>query len=156
VTDPDVDVFGAVRQVFRSRACHPLHGRLPELRIRPRDRNNEEAVAYVGTGGPNWRRKSPRIIWSFNRDALFAGGIRPHSLLPGDAKRERHRPCPAPSRDLGNPAFFLGTRLGSRMRSPRRTTPEAVPASSPRPPRSKFMQRGVREKVALRPPGLAH
>ncbi len=44
-----------------------------------------------------------------NRNALFAGGIRPHLYCLPIAKREKHRQALRRAATSGNPAFFLGT-----------------------------------------------
>jgi dihydroorotase len=44
-----------------------------------------------------------------NRNALLAGGIRPHMYCLPVAKRERHRLALRAAATSGNPSFFLGT-----------------------------------------------
>ena len=44
-----------------------------------------------------------------NRNALFAGGLRPHAYCLPVAKRERHRLAVRRAAVSGSPKFFLGT-----------------------------------------------
>ena len=46
---------------------------------------------------------------SYNRNAIFKGGIRPHFYCLPIAKREEHRLALRRAATSGNPAFFLGT-----------------------------------------------
>jgi len=45
----------------------------------------------------------------YNRNALFAGGIRPHYYCLPILKREAHRGALVAAATSGNPKFFLGT-----------------------------------------------
>jgi dihydroorotase len=108
VTDPDVDVFDR-EAVFIERALDPLRRRLPQLRIVLEHVTTEEAVAYVGAGGPNLAATITAHHLIINRNALFVGGIRPHLYCLPIAKREKHRRALRRAATSGNPAFFLGT-----------------------------------------------
>jgi dihydroorotase len=44
-----------------------------------------------------------------NRNALFSGGLRPHSFCLPVAKREKHRLAVREAATSGSPKFFLGT-----------------------------------------------
>jgi len=108
VTDPDVDVFDR-EAVFIERVLDMLRRRLPELRIVLEHVTTEEAVAYVGAGGPNLAATITAHHLMINRNALFVGGIRPHLYCLPIAKREKHRRTLRRAATSGNPAFFLGT-----------------------------------------------
>jgi dihydroorotase len=108
VTDPDVDVFDR-EAVFIERALDPLRRRLPQLRIVLEHVTTEEAVAYVGAGGPDLAATITAHHLIINRNALFVGGIRPHLYCLPIAKREKHRRALRRAATSGNPAFFLGT-----------------------------------------------
>jgi dihydroorotase len=69
----------------------------------------EEAVAYVAAGGPNIAATITAHHLVINRNAIFAGGIRPHLFCLPIAKREKHRRALRRAATSGNPAFFLGT-----------------------------------------------
>ncbi len=108
VTDPAVDVFDR-EAAFIERALDPLRRKLPELRIVLEHITTEEAVAYVGAGGPNLAATITAHHLVIDRNAIFAGGIRPHLYCLPIAKRAKHRHALRRAATSGNPAFFLGT-----------------------------------------------
>src|SRR3954462_15648868 len=108
VTDPETDIFDR-EAVFIKRALDPLRRRLPELRIVLEHVTTEEAVAYVAAGGPGIAAMITAHHLVINRNAIFAGGIRPHLYCLPIAKRETHRRALRRAATSGNPAFFLGT-----------------------------------------------
>ena len=107
-TDPEVDIFDR-EAVFIERVLDPLRRRLPELRIILEHITTEEAVAYVGAGGPNLAATITAHHLVINRNALFQGGIRPHLYCLPIAKREKHRRALRQAATGGDPDFFLGT-----------------------------------------------
>ena len=107
-TDPAIDIFDR-EAVFIERVLDPLRRRLPELRIVLEHITTAEAVAYAGAGGPNLAATITAHHLIINRNALFAGGIRPHLYCLPIAKREQHRLALRRAAISGNPAFFLGT-----------------------------------------------
>jgi dihydroorotase len=108
VTDPEVDVFDR-EAVFIERVLDPLRRRLPELRIVLEHITTEEAVDYVGSAGPNLAATITAHHLVINRNAIFAGGIRPHLYCLPIAKREKHRQALRRAATSGNLRFFLGT-----------------------------------------------
>jgi dihydroorotase len=108
VTDPEIDIFDR-EAVFIERVLDPLRRRLPELRIVLEHVTTEEAALYVGAGGANLAATITAHHLVINRNALFAGGIRPHLYCLPIAKREKHRRALRRAATSGNPAFFLGT-----------------------------------------------
>ena len=108
VTDPAVDVFDR-EAVFIERVLDKLRRRLPELRIVLEHVTTEEAVSYIGAGGPNLAATITAHHLVINRNALFVGGIRPHLYCLPIAKREKHRRALRRAATSGNPAFFLGS-----------------------------------------------
>jgi dihydroorotase len=108
VTEPEVDVFDR-EAVFIERVLDPLRHRLPELRIVLEHITTEEAVDYVGSAGPNLAATITAHHLVINRNAIFAGGIRPHLYCLPIAKREKHRQALRRAATSGNPCFFLGT-----------------------------------------------
>ncbi len=108
VTDPGVDVFDR-EAVFIDRVLDPLRRRLPELRIVLEHITTEEAVDYVTSGGPNLAATITAHHLVINRNAIFAGGIRPHLYCLPIAKREKHRLALRRAATSGNQRFFLGT-----------------------------------------------
>src|SRR5271169_3116085 len=108
VTDPDVDVFDR-EAMFIDRVLDPLRRRLPELRIVLEHITTEEAVAYAEAGGANLAATITAHHLIINRNAIFAGGIRPHLYCLPIAKRERHRLALRRAATSGDEKFFLGT-----------------------------------------------
>ena len=108
VTDPEVDVFDR-EAVFIHRVLDPLRRRLPELRIVLEHITTEEAADYVAAGGPNLAATITAHHLVINRNAIFAGGIRPHLYCLPIAKREKHRRALRRAATSGNEKFFLGT-----------------------------------------------
>src|SRR5438132_4760013 len=108
VTDPEVDVFDR-ETVFIERVLDPLRHRLPELRIVLEHITTDEAVAYVGSGDANLAAAITAHHLVINRNAIFAGRIRPHLYCLPIAKREKHRQALRRAATSGDPRFFLGT-----------------------------------------------
>jgi len=109
VTDPEIDIFDR-EAVFIERVLEPLRRRLPELRIVLEHVTTAEAVAYVKNGGGDTIAATitPHHL-IINRNAIFAGGIRPHLYCLPIAKREKHRQALRRAATSGHPRFFLGT-----------------------------------------------
>jgi dihydroorotase len=116
VTDPEVDIFDR-EAVFIDRVLDPLRRRLPELRIVLEHITTEEAVEYVSSGGRNLAATITAHHLVFNRNALFAGGIRPHLYCLPIAKREKHRLALRRAATSGDRRFFLGTDSAPHPRS---------------------------------------
>jgi dihydroorotase len=108
VTDPTIDIFDR-EAVFIDRVLDPLRRRLPELRVVFEHATTAEAVDYVASGGANIAATITSHHLIINRNAIFAGGIRPHLYCLPIAKREKHRLALRRAATSGNPAFFLGT-----------------------------------------------
>src|SRR5215470_14111338 len=108
VTDAAVDVFDR-EAVFIDRVLDPLRRRLPELRVVLEHITTEEAVAYVLSSGTNLAATITAHHLVINRNAIFAGGIRPHLYCLPIAKREQHRLALRRAATSGDKRFFLGT-----------------------------------------------
>jgi dihydroorotase len=108
VADLEVDVFDR-EAVFIDRVLDPLRRRLPELRIVLEHITTEEAVDYVTSGGPNLAATITAHHLVINRNAIFAGGIRPHLYCLPIAKREKHRLALRRAATSSDERFFLGT-----------------------------------------------
>jgi dihydroorotase len=108
VTDPEVDIFDR-ETVFIDRVLDPLRRRLPELHIVLEHITTEEAAHYVATGGPNLAATITAHHLVISRNAIFAGGIRPHLYCLPIAKREKHRLALRRAATSGDRHFFLGT-----------------------------------------------
>ncbi len=108
VTDPEVDIFDR-EAAFIDRVLDPLRRRLPELRIVFEHITTEEAAQYVASAGASLAATITAHHLVINRNALFAGGIRPHLYCLPIAKREKHRLALRRAAASGDPHFFLGT-----------------------------------------------
>lgn len=108
VTDREVDVFDR-EAVFVERILAPLVRDLPGLKIVFEHITTAEAVAFVEGAGPNIAATVTPQHLIINRNALFAGGLRPHAYCLPVAKRERHRLAVRKAATSGSPKFFLGT-----------------------------------------------
>lgn len=108
VTDPDVDVFDR-EAVFIERILKPIRERFPDLKIVLEHITTAQAVDFVRGAGPNTAATiTPQHI-RFNRNALFAGGLRPHNYCLPILKAEAHREAVAQAAMSGETSFFLGT-----------------------------------------------
>ena len=108
VTDPAVDVFDR-EKVFIDRVLLPLMQRLPELKLVLEHITTREAAQLVAEAGPNLAATITAHHLVINRNALFAGGLRPHAYCLPVAKREEHRLALRRAAVSGSAKFFLGT-----------------------------------------------
>ncbi len=108
VTDSDVDIFDR-EAVFIERVLRPLLKRFPGLRVVLEHITTVEAAQFVAESGPNVAATITAHHLLMNRNAIFAGGIRPHHYCLPVLKRERHRLALVQAAISGNPKFFLGT-----------------------------------------------
>ena len=108
VTDPDVDMFDRER-VFVERHLSALVRDFPGLRIVVEHLTTREAVDFVRAAPPTVAATiTPQhLMWS--RNALFAGGLRPHFYCLPILKREVHRQALVAAATSGDAKFFLGT-----------------------------------------------
>jgi len=108
VTDPDIDIFDR-EAVFIDRVLAPLIRDLPGLKVVMEHITTAEAAGFVAEGGPDLAATITPQHLHLNRNALFAGGIRPHAYCLPVLKRERHRVAVRRAATGGSPRFFLGT-----------------------------------------------
>ncbi len=108
VTDPEVDVFDR-EKVFIDRTFSALVRDFPGLRMVFEHITTREAADFVLACGPNIAATVTPQHLHINRNALFAGGIRPHAYCLPVAKREEHRLAVRKAATSGSPKFFLGT-----------------------------------------------
>jgi dihydroorotase len=112
VTSPEIDIFDR-EAVFIDQVLHPLRKDFPELKIVFEHITTKQAAHYVRdaqTGGKNSLAATitPQHLL-MNRNAIFAGGIRPHNYCLPVLKREEHRVALLEAATSGSPRFFLGT-----------------------------------------------
>ena len=108
VTDPDVDIFDR-EAVFLDRVLAPLRRDFPALKVVLEHVTTAEGVAFVEESGPGIAATITPHHLLINRNALFAGGLRPHAYCLPVAKREHHRLALRCAATSGSPRFFLGT-----------------------------------------------
>jgi dihydroorotase len=108
VTNPDVDVFDR-EAVFIDRVLGPLTGDFPELRIVFEHITTAEAAQFVESAGSHVAATITPQHLIFNRNAIFAGGLRPHAYCLPVAKREEHRLAVRKVAVSGLANVFLGT-----------------------------------------------
>ena len=108
VTDPEVDIFDR-EAVFIERILAGLVRDFPALKIVFEHITTAEAVDFVEGAGPNLAATVTPHHLVINRNAIFAGGLRPHAYCLPVAKRERHRLAVRRAAVSGSPKFFLGT-----------------------------------------------
>jgi dihydroorotase len=108
VVDPDIDVFDR-EAVFIERVLAPLTRRLPQLKIVLEHITTKEAVDFVSGASPNVAATVTAHHLVINRNALFAGGLRPHLYCLPVAKREAHRLALRRAATSSAAKFFLGT-----------------------------------------------
>ncbi len=108
VSDQDIDIFDR-EKVFIERTLEGLVRDFPKLRIVFEHITTKDAVDFVIAAGPNVAATITPQHLHINRNAMFAGGIRPHAYCLPVAKREVHRLALRAAATSGNPKFFLGT-----------------------------------------------
>ena len=112
VTHADVDIFDR-EAVFIDQVLEPLRKDFPVLKIVFEHITTKQAAHYVrdtSTDGKNTIAATitPQHLL-MNRNAIFAGGIRPHNYCLPVLKREEHRVALLEAATSSNPRFFLGT-----------------------------------------------
>jgi len=107
VTDPDVDVFDR-EAMFIERVLSKLVEDFPNLKIVFEHVTSQDAVDFVNRSLRVAATITPHHL-HINRNALFAGGLRPHAYCLPVAKREEHRLSVRKAATSGSPKFFLGT-----------------------------------------------
>src|SRR5690606_4360452 len=108
VTDPTVDIFDR-EAVFIEAVLEPLRRRLPELRIVMEHVTTSDGVGYVRAAESGLAATVTPHHLIINRNAILAGGIRPHYYCLPVAKREAHRLALRAAAISGHGPFFLGT-----------------------------------------------
>ncbi len=108
VTDTGIDMFDRER-VFVDTLLLQIVRDFPGLRIVLEHITTREAADFVeGASAQVAATITPQhLLWS--RNALFAGGIRPHYYCLPILKRETHRQALVAAATSASPKFFLGT-----------------------------------------------
>ncbi|MGZ4998607.1 MAG: dihydroorotase, partial [Methylobacter sp.] len=120
VTDEDCDIFDRER-VFIDTSLTDIANNFPGLRIVVEHVTTTEAVQFVQDAGANIAATITPQHLLFNRNAILAGGIRPHHYCLPIIKRESHRLALVETAISGNPKFFLGTDSAPHLTSLKET-----------------------------------
>ncbi|MEO6102222.1 MAG: dihydroorotase, partial [Pseudoxanthomonas sp.] len=108
VTDPAVDVFDR-EAVFIERHGRALVEGFAGLRVVFEHLTTRDGVEFVQSAREGVAATITPQHLLMSRNALFAGGLRPHAFCLPVLKREVHRQALVAAATSGNPRFFLGT-----------------------------------------------
>ncbi|TSA10248.1 MAG: dihydroorotase [Betaproteobacteria bacterium] len=108
VTDPGVDIFDRER-MFVDTVLPQITQRFAGLRLVLEHVTTREAVQYVAAAPAGVGATITAHHLLLNRNAMFAGGIRPHNYCLPLLKRELHRQALVQAATGGSAKFFLGT-----------------------------------------------
>jgi dihydroorotase len=107
-TDPAVDVFDR-EAVFIDRILSRVISDFAALKIVLEHITTAEAVDFLLSTGPHVAATVTPQHLVMNRNAIFAGGLRPHAYCLPVAKREKHRLAIRKAATSGSSRIFLGT-----------------------------------------------
>jgi len=116
VTDPAVDVFERESR-FIDVVLAPLAARYPRLRIVFEHITTRAAIEFVLNGRAGIAATVTPQHLLMNRNALFAGGLRPHHYCLPVLKAEEDRAALLAAVVRGSPRFFLGTDSAPHARA---------------------------------------
>ena len=108
VTDAEVDIFDR-EAVFIDRTLAPMVREMPELKVVFEHITTTQAAQFVADGPTNLAATITPQHLHINRNAMFAGGLRPHAYCLPVAKREEHRLALRRAATSDSAKFFLGT-----------------------------------------------
>jgi len=108
VTHQHIDIFDR-EAVFIDEVLSPLRAELPELRIVMEHITTAQAAEFVQAADDNLAATITPHHLTINRNAILAGGIKPHYYCLPVAKREAHRQALLAAALSGDSRFFLGT-----------------------------------------------
>ncbi len=121
VTDANIDIYDRER-VFIDRHLIPLTQRFPALRIVFEHITTKEAADFIFSASYNVAATITAHHLLLNRNAMLAGGIRPHFYCLPVLKRETHRLALVAAATSGNSKFFLGTDSAPHTQSTKETS----------------------------------
>lgn len=107
-TGEEIDVFDR-EKVFIDRTLNPVRSDFPELSIVLEHITTRDAVEYVESQDDRLGATITPHHLLINRNAMFAGGLRPHHYCLPVAKREEHRLALLKAASGGSTHFFAGT-----------------------------------------------
>ncbi|WP_028451436.1 dihydroorotase [Chitinilyticum aquatile] len=121
VTDAEIDIFDR-EAVFIDRVMQPLLKRLPELKVVFEHITTKDAADFVASAPANVAATITAHHLLYNRNAMLAGGIRPHYYCLPILKREVHRQALVRAATSGSAKFFLGTDSAPHARGAKETS----------------------------------
>lgn len=113
---PDIDVFDR-EKAFIDAILLPLLERIPKLRIVMEHITTADGVAVVSANPQRLGATITPQHLLYNRNALFAGGLRPHMYCLPVLKREEHRLALRAAATSGEANFFIGTDSAPHLKS---------------------------------------
>jgi dihydroorotase len=116
----EIDVFDREAH-FIDAVLEPLTRKFPRLKIVVEHITTERAVHFVTAARSGVGATITPQHLLHNRNAIFAGGIRPHYYCLPILKRERDREALLRAATSGNPKFFLGTDSAPHERATKET-----------------------------------
>ena len=120
VTDSAVDVFEREAR-FIDEVLGPIVDRFPKLRVVFEHVTTRQAVTFVRDFHDGMAATITPQHLMHNRNALFAGGIRPHLYCLPVLKTEPDRVALLEAAISGDPRFFLGTDSAPHARHTKET-----------------------------------
>ncbi len=115
-TAPDCDVFDRER-VYLEETLSRVIDRYASLRVVFEHITTKEAAEYVRAAPARVAATITPQHLRLNRNAIFAGGLRPHHYCLPVLKRERDRRALLDAASSGDPSFFLGTDSAPHTRA---------------------------------------
>jgi dihydroorotase len=116
VTDPTIDIFDR-EAVFIDTVLTPLLKDFPALKVVLEHITTRDGAQFVRDSGANVAATITAHHLLLNRNAIFAGGLRPHHYCLPVLKRETHRQALVAAAISGSPKFFLGTDSAPHAKS---------------------------------------
>lgn len=108
VTDRDVDIFDREARFVETHLTAIVR-RFPGLRVVLEHVTTRDGVEFVRAAGDKVAATLTAHHLLYNRNALLAGGVRPHYYCLPVLKRESHRQALLEAATGGHRRFFLGT-----------------------------------------------
>lgn len=108
VTDSHIDIFDR-EAVFIDRTLKHIVSEFPKLKIVFEHITTKDAVEFVKDAPTRVAATITAHHLRYNRNAMLAGGIRPHYYCLPILKRSEHQQALIAAATSGNPKFFLGT-----------------------------------------------
>jgi len=115
-TNAEYDVFDR-EKIFIDNQLSQITQQFPALRVVVEHLTTQEAVQFVESSSKNIGATITPQHLLYNRNAILAGGIRPHFYCLPILKREHHRLALLNAATSGNPKFFLGTDSAPHLTS---------------------------------------